>query len=39
MESLGTVESVKVAAEVFSPLDCEILSLNKEVLLSPSLLN
>ena len=30
MDVLGTVESEKVSAEIYSPVDCELIEINKE---------
>lgn len=38
-ESLGVVESVKAAADVNAPIDCEIIEINTELLESPEKIN
>ena len=39
LDSIGIVESVKGASDVFSPVSGTILEANKDLLKSPSLLN
>ncbi|EGR33966.1 hypothetical protein IMG5_029330 [Ichthyophthirius multifiliis] len=38
-QSIGSIESVKVAADVYAPLDGEILQVNEQVTEDPSLIN
>ena len=38
-ETLATLESVKSVADVYSPVDCEVLVTNEELLDSPDLVN
>ena len=35
----GTIESVKAVSELFTPIDCEIVEVNKELENNPSLVN
>ena len=39
MQTLGTVESVKAVSEIFSPVACEVLDANAELVTRPELLN
>ncbi len=38
-EEMAVVESVKAASEVYAPLSCEILEVNKEIEEAPELIN
>ncbi len=38
-EEMAVVESVKAASEIYAPLSCEVLEVNKEVEEAPELLN
>lgn len=38
-EELAVVESVKAASEIYAPLSCEILEVNKEIEEAPELIN